>query len=203
VIAIVDYGMGNVRSVQKAFEHIGADAVLTADQTVVESAEALVVPGQGCFPDAMRALQRAGLIDVLRAWPATGKPFLGVCIGHQLIFESSEEGEPVDGLGLMRGRVVRFSPGRKIPHMGWNAVHKTEAGRACPLLDGVDDGAYFYFVHSYYPVPDDASVIAATTEYTDTFASVVWRDRLFSTQFHPEKSQRAGLRVLENFVSLL
>jgi glutamine amidotransferase len=203
VIAIVDYGMGNVRSVQKAFEHIGADAALTADRAAMESAQALVFPGQGCFPDAMRALERAGLIDVLRGWPATGKPFLGVCIGHQLIFDSSEEGEPVDGLGLIRGRVVRFSPGRKIPHMGWNAVNKTEAGRACPLLEGVDDGAYFYFVHSYYPVPDDASVIAATSEYTDTFASVVWRDRFFSTQFHPEKSQTAGLRVLENFVSLL
>lgn len=203
MIAIVDYGMGNLRSVQKAFEHIGADAVLTSEPATIESAQAVVFPGQGCFPDATRALQRAGLVDVLRAWPATGKPFLGVCIGHQLIFESSEEGEPVDGLGLMRGRVVRFSPGRKIPHMGWNAVHKTEAGRSCPLLDGIDDGAYFYFVHSYYPVPDDASIVAATTEYTDTFASVVWRDRLFSTQFHPEKSQAAGLRVLENFVALL
>ena len=203
MIAIVDYGMGNVRSVQKALEHVGANVVLTADRGTIESAQALVVPGQGCFPDAMRALGALGLVEVLRGWPATGKPFLGVCIGHQLIFDSSEEGEPVGGLGLLRGRVVRFPPGRKIPHMGWNAVQKTVAGRSCPLLEGVDDGAYFYFVHSYYPVPEDESVVAATTEYTDTFASVVWRDRLFSTQFHPEKSQAAGLRVLENFVSLL
>jgi glutamine amidotransferase len=120
-----------------------------------------------------------------------------------LVFDQSEEGGPVAGLGLLPGRVVRFSPGKKIPHMGWNSIHVTDAGRACPLLDGIGNGAYFYFVHSYYPVPDDERVVAATTDYADTFASVVWSGRVFSTQFHPEKSQAAGLRILRNFVSLL
>ncbi len=203
MIAIVDYGMGNLRSVQKALEHIGADAVLTSERATIESAAGLMFPGQGCFPDAMRQLGELGLVDVLRDWVQSGRPFLGVCLGHQLSFGESEEGGRVDGLGLMPGRVVRFSPGRKIPHMGWNSIHKTDAGRACPLLAGIDDGAYLYFVHSYYPVPEDASVVAATTDYTDTFASVVWKDRFFSTQFHPEKSQAPGLRILENFVSLL
>ena len=203
MIAIVDYGMGNLRSVQKALEHIGADAVLTSDRATIESAAGVMFPGQGCFPDAMRQLGELGLVEVLRNWVGSGRPFLGVCLGHQLIFGGSEEGGRIEGLGLMPGRVVRFSPGKKIPHMGWNSIHKTDAGRACPLLDGIEDGAYFYFVHSYYPVPEDASVVAATTDYTDTFASVVWRDRFFSTQFHPEKSQAPGLRILENFVSLL
>jgi glutamine amidotransferase len=203
VIAVVDYGMGNLRSVEKAVEHVGAEAVLTADGAAIERAQGVIFPGQGCFPDAMRELGARGLVEPLREWVRAGRPFLGVCLGHQLIFDESDEGGPVHGLGLLAGRVVRFSPGRKVPHMGWNAIRKTQAGRACPLLEGVEDGAYFYFVHSYYPVPDDESVVAATTEYTDTFASVVWRGRLFSTQFHPEKSQAAGLRVLENFVSLL
>ncbi len=203
MIAIVDYGMGNLRSVQKAFEYIGAEAVLTSDRATIESARGLVFPGQGCYPDAMQQLNELGLVEVLRQWVRAGRPFLGVCLGHQLIFEESEEGGRVEGLGLMPGRVVRFSPGRKIPHMGWNSIHKTEAGKACPLLEGVKDGAYFYFVHSYYPIPEDGSLVAATTDYTDTFASVVWKERFFSTQFHPEKSQAAGLRVLENFISLL
>ncbi len=203
MIAVVDYGMGNLRSVQKAFEHVGAEAVLTAERAAIESAAGLVFPGQGCFPDAMRQLAALGLVEVLRDWVRAGRPFLGVCLGHQLIFDESEEGGAVRGLGLLAGRVVRFSPGRKVPHMGWNSVHTTTAGAACPLLDGVEDGSYFYFVHSYYPVPEDESLVAATTDYTDTFASVVWKDRFFSTQFHPEKSQAPGLRVLENFVSLL
>jgi glutamine amidotransferase len=203
VIAIVDYGMGNLRSVQKAFEHVGAKAVLTSERATIESADGVMFPGQGCFPDAMRELGRLGLIEVLRDWVRAGRPFLGVCLGHQLIFDESEEGAHIDGLGLLAGRVVRFSPGDKIPHMGWNSIRKTEAGAACPLLDGVEDGAYFYFVHSYYPVPEDGSVVAAVTDYTDTFASVVWKGNLFSTQFHPEKSQAPGLRLLENFVSLL
>ena len=202
MIAIVDYGMGNLRSVQKAFEHIGAEAVLTSESAVIESASGLVFPGQGCYPDAMKELAERGLIEVLREWVQAGRPFLGVCLGHQLLFDESEEGG-VKGLGLRAGKVVRFSPGQKVPHMGWNSVHKTEVGKACPLLDGVADGAYFYFVHSYYPVPEDESLVAATTDYNDTFASMVWRDKFFSTQFHPEKSQEAGLHILRNFVSLL
>jgi glutamine amidotransferase len=203
VIAIVDYGMGNLRSVQKAFEHIGAEAVLTSARATIESADGLMFPGQGCFPDAMRELDTLGLIEVLREWVQAGRPFLGVCLGHQLIFERSEEGGDVAGVGLLGGRVVRFSPGNKIPHMGWNSIRKTAAGAACPLLEGVPDGAYFYFVHSYYPVPEDESLVAAVTDYTDTFASMVWKGNFFSTQFHPEKSQAPGLRLLENFVSLL
>jgi glutamine amidotransferase len=203
VIAVIDYGMGNLRSVQKAFEHVGAGAVLTSERATIESAEGVLFPGQGCFPDAMRELTRLGLVEVLRDWVRAGRPFLGICLGHQLIFDESEEGGRAQGLGLMPGRVVRFSPGGKVPHMGWNSVRRTDAGRACPLLEGVKDGAYFYFVHSYYPVPGDASVVAATTDYNDTFASVVCRDRFFSTQFHPEKSQEPGLRVLRNFISLL
>jgi glutamine amidotransferase len=203
VIAVVDYGMGNLRSVQKALEHLGAEAALTADRATIEKSRGLVFPGQGSFPDAMRTLGRLGLVEVLREWVRAGRPFLGVCLGHQLIFDESEEGGPIEGLGLVPGRVVRFSPGGKVPHMGWNSIRKTDAGWACPLLDGVEDGAYFYFVHSYYPVPEDASLVAATTDYNDTFASVVWKGTLFSTQFHPEKSQAPGLRILENFVSLL
>lgn len=203
MIAIVDYGMGNLRSVQKALEHVGTDAVLTSDRAAIEAAKGLVFPGQGCFPDAMKQLGELGLIEVLREWVRAGRPFLGVCLGHQLIFGESEEGGPIVGLGLVPGRVVRFSPGGKVPHMGWNSIHKTDAGKACPLLRGVEDGAYFYFVHSYYPVPEDGSLVAATTDYNDTFASVVWRGSFFSTQFHPEKSQAPGLRILENFVSLL
>ena len=203
MIAIVDYGMGNLRSVQKALEHVGAEAVLTSDRATIEAAAGLVFPGQGCYPDAMRQLTRLGLVEVLREWVRAGRPFLGVCLGHQLIFDESAEGGHVEGLGLLAGKVVRFSPGRKIPHMGWNSIHKTEAGEACPLLDGVKDGSYFYFVHSYYPVPEDESVVAATTDYTDTFASVIRQGNVFSTQFHPEKSQAPGLRVLENFVALL
>jgi len=203
VIAIVDYGMGNLRSVQKAFEHLGAEAVLTSDRATIESAAGLVFPGQGCYPDAMKQLTKLGLVAVLGEWVRAARPFLGVCLGHQLIFDESEEGGQVKGLGLLAGRVVRLSPGQKIPHMGWNSIRKTQAGRACPLLNGVKDGSYFYFVHSYHPVPEDASVVAATTEYTDTFASIVWKGNFFSTQFHPEKSQAPGLRVLENFITLL
>ena len=137
MIAIVDYGMGNLRSVQKAFEHVGAEAVLTSDGTTIESADGVLFPGQGCFPDAMRELERLGLVEVLRDWVRAGRPFLGICLGHQLIFDESEEGDGVKGLGLMPGRVVRFSPGGKVPHMGWNSVRRTDVGRACPLLEGV------------------------------------------------------------------
>ena len=202
-IVIVDYGMGNLRSVQKALESVGAHAVVTRDPAVIAGAAAAVLPGVGAFGVCMENLRRHDLIAPVKDFIASGRPFLGICLGMQLLFDESEEFGPVRGLGVLPGRVVRFPADpaglRKVPHMGWNAL---EIKRRAPHLDGLDDGTRVYFVHSYYCVPEDARVIATTTNYGGDFASSVWLANVFACQFHPEKSQAAGLRILANFAAL-
>jgi len=204
VIVIVDYGMGNLRSVQKALEHVGGEARVSDRAEDVARAERLVVPGVGAFGDAMRALEERGLVEPIREFVGRGRPVLGICLGLQIFFEESEEtGAAGRGLALFKGRVVRFGEevarqGLKVPHMGWNAV---EPVRPSPLFAGMPErGVYFYFAHSYYADPADETVVVGRTEYGIRFASVVARENVAATQFHPEKSQAAGLALLENFV---
>jgi glutamine amidotransferase len=201
-IAIVDYGMGNLRSVAKAFERLGAAAEVTRDPERIASAPGVVLPGVGAFGACMANLTSLGLVQPVKQAIGAGRPFLGICLGMQLLFDESEEFGPVAGLGVLRGRVVRFplSHDLKVPHMGWNAVRIV---RRAPALAGIDDGDYVYFVHSYYPVPADPAVVATTTGYGIEFASSVARDNVFACQFHPEKSQRVGLRILENFIGVV
>jgi glutamine amidotransferase len=206
VIVIVDYGMGNLRSVQKALERVGGEARVSDRPEDVALAERLVVPGVGAFGDAMRALLERGLVEPIREFVGRGRPVLGICLGLQIFFEESEEtgAAAARGLALFKGRVVRFGDavvrqGLKVPHMGWNAV---EAVRPSPLFAGMPErGVYFYFAHSYYADPADETVVAGRTEYGIRFASVVARENVAATQFHPEKSQTAGLALLENFVT--
>jgi glutamine amidotransferase len=198
-IAVVDYGMGNLRSVCKALEHVAPDAevTLTADPEAIRSSERVVVPGQGALPDCMRQLAASGArAAVVEA--TQHKPFLGICIGLQMLFERGEEGDTA-GLGLLPGRVPRFpaSSGLKIPHIGWNEVRQE---RSHALWQGIADGSRFYFVHSYYPAPSDRALTAATCIYGAPFTCAVARDNIFAVQFHPEKSQSAGLQLLSNFV---
>ncbi len=206
-IAVIDYGMGNLRSVSKALEHVAPErsVVVTGDPAVIATAERVVFPGQGAMPDCVRELDARGLRAAVRA-AAADKPFLGICIGLQLLFEHSEEGD-VDGLGVLPGRVRRFPAERmvdtagnrlKVPHMGWNEVHQS---RPHPLWAGIARDARYYFVHSYYVVLDDAALETAYTEYPFRFTSAVGRDNIFAVQFHPEKSQQAGLALLYNFVN--
>jgi glutamine amidotransferase len=201
MITIVDYGMGNLRSVQKAFEKIGAEAAIATHPTDVAKAEKLVLPGVGAFRDAIHELRRTELDQPVREHIAAGKPFLGICLGLQLLFDVSYEDGQWEGLGVLAGKVVRFAdqPDLKIPHMGWNSL---ELARPARLFEGIPDGSSFYFVHSYYVVPEDESVIAARTEHGTRFVSAVAHNNLFATQFHPEKSQSVGLRLLTNFASL-
>ena len=201
MIAIVDYGMGNLRSVQKGFEKVGHAATVTADPAVVAAAQKIVLPGVGAFADAIAQLRAGGLDRPVLEGIAAGKPFLGICLGLQLLFEVSHEDGRHEGLGVLEGEVVRFRvpAGYKVPHMGWNQL---EIRRRPPLLEGIADGAHFYFVHSYYVVPRDKQVIAAEASYPEPFTAMVWRDNLFATQFHPEKSQADGLRLLRNFAEL-
>lgn len=202
-IAIIDYGMGNLRSMAKALEHLGArNVVVTADAQTVARAERVIFPGQGAVRDCMSALQRNELIEVLRQ-SAAERPFLGVCMGMQALMSASEENEGVRALDLFPGLVRHFRhltgghPGLKIPHMGWNTVRQL---RPHPLWQGIEDEAWFYFVHSYYVAPTDTDLVLAVSEYNAQFAAVIGRGNIFATQFHPEKSQRAGLRLLENFI---
>jgi len=199
MIAIIDYGMGNLRSVQRAFEYVGAEAVVTAHREAIESASAVVLPGVGAFGKAMSNLERAGLTDAIRQVIAQGRPFLGICLGLQLFFEESDEMGQHRGLSVFGGKVKRFEVGLKVPQIGWNQIH---IQRASPLLDGVADGSYAYFVHSYYVVPADAEIILATTDYEIDYASIIGQDNVFGIQFHPEKSQVVGLRILRNFTEL-
>lgn len=203
MIAIIDYGMGNLRSVQKAFETVGHQAVVTRERRVIADASHVVLPGVGAFADCMANLEQYGLIEPIRNAIASGKPFLGICLGLQLLFTESEEFGLHKGLNLVPGRVKRFpagggsSEGRlKVPHMGWNDVTIT---RQAPPLQGVGSQAYFYFVHSYYVEPSDPSVVCSVTDYGVPFASSVWRDNIFACQFHPEKSQTVGLSIIRNF----
>lgn len=198
MIAIVDYGMGNLRSVQKALERVGAQAEITAAPERVAAAAGVVLPGVGAFGEAMRNLERAGLVEPL-CQAAAARPFLGICLGQQLLFEESEELGYHRGLGLLPGRVARFSGPLKVPHVGWNQVHIVQPS---PLLDGVADNSFAYFVHSYFVIPSDPALTLADTEYGVRFASIVGRQSLFGIQFHPEKSQETGLRILASFASL-
>jgi imidazole glycerol-phosphate synthase subunit HisH len=206
-IAVVDYGMGNLRSVAKALAHVAPErsVVVSADPAVIRSAVRVVLPGQSAMPDCIRCLDASGLTAIVRE-VAASRPFLGICLGLQMLFDSSEEG-PTPGLGILSGRVVRFRDdamtlpegGRlKIPHMGWSPVHQM---RAHPLWAGIEDGARFYFAHSYYPQPGDASVTVGVTDYPSAFTCAIARANIFATQFHPEKSHRAGLQLLANFVA--
>lgn len=198
MIAIIDYGMGNLRSVQKGLERVGYDAIVTRDPGAIESARGVVLPGVGAFSACMENLHKFGLIEPIRESVRQAKPFLGICLGFQLLFSESEEFGKQKGLDLFTGKVVGFHADRdfKVPHMGWNRIDKRQDS---PFLDGIASGDYFYFVHSFYVLPADDSIIATTTDYGDIFASSIATNRLFACQFHPEKSQELGLRILANF----
>jgi imidazole glycerol-phosphate synthase subunit HisH len=202
MIAILDYRAGNLRSVAKALEAVGESPVVTDDPAVIAGADGLIVPGQGSAVDAMRNLERLNLVEPIKQYVQSGRPFLGVCLGEQVIFESSEEGNGVTCLGLVPGTVRSLTPaeGRKVPHMGWNSVSIRREHR---LLAGIPDKSYFYFVHSYYVDPSDADAIVGETEYGVTFASIVAYGNVFATQFHPEKSSEIGLRIYRNFARLV
>jgi imidazole glycerol-phosphate synthase subunit HisH len=200
VIAIIDYGRGNLGSVEKAFERVGIPAVVTEDPRAVDEAAAVVLPGDGAFHDAMSNLGARGLLEPLRRALDGTRPFLGICLGYQLLFSSSEEFGEGRGLDVIEGVVRRFPAGRKVPHMGWNRV---EHDGSLALFDGIPNGAHFYFVHSYYPEIATPRVAAAWCDYGIRFAAAVQHGRLHATQFHPEKSQRWGLRLLENFAGLV
>ncbi|MDI6692580.1 MAG: imidazole glycerol phosphate synthase subunit HisH [Anaerosomatales bacterium] len=200
MIAIVDYGMGNLRSVQKGFEHAGvSDVVVTSDPRTVESAEALVLPGVGAFRDAAANLRAAGMWDVVRERASSGAPLLGICLGMQLLVDVSYEDGEWEGLGLVRGTCERLPVGVKVPHIGWNTV---EQPKPSPLFAGIPDGTAFYFVHSYRVVPADESCIIGRTEHGVPFASAVESGSVYGVQFHPEKSSEMGLRLLANFAAL-
>ncbi|MFQ5482613.1 MAG: imidazole glycerol phosphate synthase subunit HisH [Nitrospinaceae bacterium] len=208
MIAIVDYGMGNLRSVHKAFEAIGAEVCVTRDAPAIAAAQALVLPGVGAFRDCMANLEALGLVKTIRDFVHTGRPYLGICLGLQLLFEQSEEFGFVHGLGLLPGKVVRFTEkdlqvrGQplKVPHMGWNTL---TLPKPSSLFAGIPRDPYFYFVHSYYVVPENEQMVAATTDYGIEFVSGVQYENIHAFQFHPEKSQKLGLRLLENFARLV
>ena len=203
LLGLVDYGSGNLRSVQRAIEHSGSDCIHVLKECDASACAGLVVPGVGSFGDCARQLREAGLWDVIGGWIAADRPYLGICLGYQLLFDSSEESPGVAGLGALRGKVVHFprDAGLKIPHMGWNQLHvrKTEDR----LMTGFGDNPDFYFVHSYYPIPEDDEVITSTCSYGVEFAASVTKGNLSAVQFHPEKSQELGLAMLRNFISSL
>ena len=207
MIAIIDYGMGNLRSVQKGFERVGREAVVTSDAKTILSASKVVLPGVGAFPDCMRNLREYGLIEAVLKSISSGKPFLGICLGLQLLFTESEEFGISKGLDIIKGRVVRFKGPEfdnrqsatnilKVPHMGWNSI---SIRRRPPALADIPDNSHVYFVHSFHVVPEDKGVIATTTPYGIEFVSSIWKDNVFAVQFHPEKSQALGLSILKRF----
>jgi glutamine amidotransferase len=203
VIALLDYGSGNLRSVHKALLKVGANVRIAKAPDEMAGASAVVLPGVGAFDDCMQALGKQALLEASRDFICSGKPFLGICVGYQALFEKSEEfNSCAAGLGIFEGRVVKFKEnnGLKIPQIGWNQLEIAQP--KCPLLRDIPDGSYVYFVHSFFPRPEDDSIVATRTEYGGKFASAVWRDNVFATQFHPEKSQTIGLQLLRNFVEL-
>lgn len=206
MIAIIDYGMGNLRSVQKGFEKIGCEAIITCDPKVVLLAERVVLPGVGAFRDCMHNLEQGGFVEPILKVIAEGRPFLGICVGMQLLFSDSVEFGLYSGLNVIPGHVLRFPDQMKVageklkvPQMGWNQL---SFKRRPPVFEGIDNGSNVYFVHSYYVKPDDSSVIATTTDYGIEFCSSVWKDNIVATQFHPEKSQAIGLQILKNFAKI-
>ncbi|MFH1888756.1 MAG: imidazole glycerol phosphate synthase subunit HisH [Candidatus Omnitrophota bacterium] len=201
-IAIIDYGMGNIHSVRKALESMGAGTIVTNKPADITASDKIILPGVGAFNDAMEELKKQGLISVMAKCIKKGKVFLGICLGMQLLFEESEEATASKGLGFVNGivRKLQAKDGLKVPHMGWNQLQIKNG--ACPLLNDIVDGSYVYFCHSYYPEPQDKSITAATTDYGIEFASILWKDNMYAAQFHPEKSQEIGLKILKNFVNL-
>lgn len=203
MIAIVDYGMGNLRSVSKAFDLQGYDVSVTRDPGVISSASGLVLPGVGAFGDCVRNLDEYGLTKPIKEFIDSGKPFLGICLGLQVLFEESEESPGARGFGVFKGKVVRFPDFKeerlKVPHMGWNQVN---IRKEAPVLDGVPDNSWFYFVHSYYPAPEDGSIVSVTSDYGLEFTAAVSKGNVFASQFHPEKSSDLGLKILRNFAAL-
>lgn len=203
VIALIDYGAGNLHSVEKALRFVGADVRRFVSGDGLEDADAAVLPGVGAFDDCIHALNRQALLEATGRFIRSGKPFLGICVGYQALFERSEEfNSCAAGLGVFRGSVVRFSgkDGLKVPQIGWNQIEMAKTD--CPLFRGVPDKSYVYFVHSFHPQPEDDSIVATRTEYGERFASAVWHQNVYATQFHPEKSQRVGLQILRNFLDL-
>jgi len=202
MIAIIDYGMGNIHSVQKALESMGAQTLVTNKPEDIKSSDKVVLPGVGAFDNAMLELKKQGLIKALNGHIKYKKVFLGICLGMQLLFERSEEANSARGLGILEGRVIRFGnkKGLKVPHMGWNQLNFKN--KNCPLLKDIPDNSYVYFCHSYYPKSKDKKVIATTTNYEVDFTSIIWQENIYGVQFHPEKSQGVGLKMLENFVKL-
>ena len=201
-IVIVDYGMGNLRNVQRGFEKVGFDAKVTRSKKEIQKASGIVLPGVGAFKDCMINLERYHLIETILRSIEKGKPYLGICLGLQILFSESEEFGLHKGLGVVKGRVIKFRPDpeHKVPHMGWNTV---EMKKEVPMLKEIQGGDFFYFVHSYYVVPDDKEWMATTTHYGISFTSSIWKDNIFATQFHPEKSQEKGLKILETFARSL
>ena len=203
VIALIDYGSGNLRSVHKALLQVGAEVRLARQPSELEGAAGVVLPGVGAFDDCIQALNHQGMLAASRQFIESGSPFLGICVGYQALFERSEEfNSCAAGLGVFGGKVVRFqsSDGLKVPQIGWNQLEILQP--ECPLYRGIPSGSYVYFVHSFFPQPQDASIVATRTDYGQSFASSVWRKNVFATQFHPEKSQKTGLKLLSNFVDI-
>ena len=201
MIGIIDYDAGNIRSVEKAFAHLGEQTVVSRDPKVLMDADKVVLPGVGSFGDAMGNLHKYGLVPVIHDMVNSGKPFLGICLGLQLLFESSEETPGVEGLGILKGRILRIppAPSLKIPHMGWNSLHLQNNGR---LFRDIPEDTYVYFVHSYYLHADEPEIVKAVTDYSTEIHASVEKDNVFACQFHPEKSSRYGLKILENFAKL-
>jgi glutamine amidotransferase len=201
MIGIIDYGMGNLGSVRNACSFLDLDAHVITDPAEMDRCVAVILPGVGGFADCMRHLEGEGFADPIRAWIGAEKPFLGICLGLQILFETSEEAPDVPGLAVLKGKVRRFEegPGRKVPQIGWNRV--SQVAPTCPLFESIPDNTHFYFVHSYYAEPAEQDVVAGATCYGANYASVVWRNRMMAVQFHPEKSQQLGLRLLRNFNS--
>jgi len=203
MIALLDYGSGNLRSVHKSLLKVGADVRLVQRPDEIGDARGLVLPGVGAFDDCIHALRQQELLEASREFIKTGKPFLGICVGYQALFERSEEfNSCAAGMGVFQGSVVRFADadGLKIPQIGWNQLEIVQEN--CPLYRGIAGGSYVYFVHSFFPQPVDETIVATRTDYGGSFASSVWRDNVYATQFHPEKSQKVGLQLLKNFVGL-
>ena len=201
MIGIIDYDAGNIRSVEKAFAHLGEQTVVSRDPKVLMDADKVVLPGVGSFGDALGNLHKYGLVPVIHDMVNSGKPFLGICLGLQLLFESSEETPGVEGLGILKGRILRIppAPSLKIPHMGWNSLHLQNNGR---LFRDIPEDTYVYFVHSYYLHAEEPEIVKAVTDYSTEIHASVEKDNVFACQFHPEKSSRYGLKILENFAKL-
>jgi glutamine amidotransferase len=199
MIAIIDYGMGNLKSVTNAFKRLGADVVITQEREVLSASNAIVLPGVGAFGKCVENLKRLQLFDFIKEIIIQGKLYLGICLGMQILFEESEEAPGIKGMGVVKGKVPRFTGDVKVPHMGWNSI---EVIKTHPIFEGIDEGSHFYFVHSFFCKPEEEGVTATTTTYGVVFASSVQRGNVFACQFHPEKSQRIGLQLLRNFIQL-